>query len=86
MSPFGHRAFTLGVMFFLCVSRLNVYSVLVSGWASNSKYALLGSIRAVAQTISYEVRIALVVTSVLVLCASIRLESIARAQQPVWLC
>lgn len=48
-----------GVMVFLAVSRLGVYVVLGSGWASNSKYALLGSLRGVAQTISYEVSMAL---------------------------
>ena len=64
----SYSFFTLkfGVLFFLCISRLNVYSVLFSGWSSNSKYALLGSIRAVAQTISYEVRMALVLMVVLV--------------------
>merc|ERR1712168_1729707 len=52
--------FSFGVFYFLCVSRLRVYSTLLAGWASNSKYALLGSLRAVAQTISYEVRIVLI--------------------------
>ena len=52
--------FGFGVLFFLCVSRIRVYGTLVAGWASNSKYALLGSLRAVAQTISYEVRIILI--------------------------
>lgn len=61
-------------MFFLCVSSLNVYTVLLSGWSSNSKYALLGSVRAVAQTISYEVRMALVL--VLVLFAGVRFNFI----------
>ena len=62
---FGVVCFKLGVLFFLCVSRLNVYSVLLSGWSSNSKYALLGSIRAVAQTISYEVRMGLILIVIL---------------------
>jgi len=55
-----HLYFSFGVLFFLCLSRLRVYGTLVAGWASNSKYALLGALRAVAQTISYEVRIVLV--------------------------
>lgn len=58
---------TFGVLLFMCVSRLRVYTTLVAGWASNSKYALLGSLRGVAQTISYEVRIALVIMGALVL-------------------
>lgn len=56
-------AFT--AVIFLCISRLNVYSTLLAGWASNSKYALLGSLRAIAQTISYEVSIALIFLCVL---------------------
>lgn len=54
-----------GVFIFLCVSRLSVYPTLFAGWSSNSKYALLGGLRAVAQTISYEVRIVLVLLSVI---------------------
>ena len=48
------------ILLFICISRLNVYTVLAAGWTSNSKYALLGAIRGVAQTISYEIRIALI--------------------------
>ena len=58
---------TFGVLLFLCVSRINVYSTLIAGWASNSKYALLGSLRGVAQTISYEVRIRLILLSPLII-------------------
>lgn len=50
----------LGVIIFICVSSLNVYPIICSGWSSNSKYSLLGALRGIAQTISYEVRIALV--------------------------
>nr|QFG71044.1 NADH dehydrogenase subunit 1 [Pseudorimula sp. RSIO35641] len=53
-------SFSLSIMFFLCVSSMNVYGTLLAGWASNSKYALLGAIRAIAQTISYEVSLALI--------------------------
>ena len=51
---------TLGVVFYLCVIRLNVYGTIISGWGSNSKYSLLGALRSVAQTISYEVRLIMV--------------------------
>jgi len=47
------------VLLFLCISSLNVYTTLIAGWSSNSKYSLLGSLRGVAQTISYEVRMSL---------------------------
>lgn len=51
-------SFNLGVLFFLCITRLGVYTVIVAGWSSNSNYALLGGLRAVAQTIYYEVELA----------------------------
>lgn len=53
-------SFNLGLLFFLCCTSLGVYTVIIAGWSSNSNYALLGGLRAVAQTISYEVRLALV--------------------------
>lgn len=56
-------SFNLGGLFFLCCTRLGVYTVIVAGWSSNSNYALLGGLRAVAQTISYEVRLALILLS-----------------------
>lgn len=64
------------VLLFLCVSRLNVYITLGAGWSSNSKYALLGAIRAVAQTISYEVRISLILLRVLVVLMSFNMTSV----------
>lgn len=57
---------TFGVLYFLCVSSVNVYSTFMAGWCSNSKYALLGALRGVAQTISYEVRITLILLSALI--------------------
>ena len=55
----GSYFITFGAFFFLIVSRLNVYGLLAAGWCSNSKYALLGAVRGVAQTISYEIAMAL---------------------------
>nr|YP_588218.1 NADH dehydrogenase subunit 1 [Nautilus macromphalus]ABE26900.1 NADH dehydrogenase subunit 1 [Nautilus macromphalus] len=60
VGAYSFGSFCLGVCFFLCVSSVGVYSVLGSGWCSNSKYALLGALRAVAQIISYEVGMALI--------------------------
>ena len=54
-APTSYYSFGTGVVFFLCIARLQVYTLLGSGWGSNSKYALLGSVRGAAQTISYEV-------------------------------
>nr|YP_010446958.1 NADH dehydrogenase subunit 1 [Chyliza bambusae]UTM10323.1 NADH dehydrogenase subunit 1 [Chyliza bambusae] len=56
-------SFNLGILFFLCCTSLGVYTVMVAGWSSNSNYALLGGLRAVAQTISYEVSMALILLS-----------------------
>jgi len=60
-------SFNLGLLFFLSCTRLGVYTVIVAGWSSNSNYALLGGLRAVAQTISYEVRLALIILSFVIL-------------------
>nr|QTH79172.1 NADH dehydrogenase subunit 1 [Heptamelus sp.] len=53
-------SFDLGVLFFLCCMSMGVYSIMIAGWSSNSKYSLLGGLRAVAQTISYEVSMAII--------------------------
>lgn len=74
----------LGILFFLCISRLNVYTILLSGWSSNSKYALLGAVRAIAQTISYEVRIALVLIIILFTTLSFNLIRIGETQCFFW--
>lgn len=84
VSDYGVLFFKLGVLFFLCVSSLNVYTVLLSGWSSNSKYALLGAVRAVAQTISYEVRMALVLIFVLFTRVSFNFVRLALSQCFVW--
>lgn len=62
-SGFYVYCFCFGVLFFLCASRIGVYGTLLAGWSSNSKYALLGSLRAVAQTISYEISMVLILLS-----------------------
>lgn len=58
---------TFGILYFLCVSRINVYATFLAGWCSNSKYALLGALRGVAQTISYEVSISLILITTLII-------------------
>nr|YP_009870371.1 NADH dehydrogenase subunit 1 [Scaptochirus moschatus]QKJ82588.1 NADH dehydrogenase subunit 1 [Scaptochirus moschatus] len=75
----------LGVLFMLAVSSLAVYSILWSGWASNSKYALIGALRAVAQTISYEVTLAIILLSVLLMSGSFSLSSLIITQEYTWL-
>jgi NADH-ubiquinone oxidoreductase chain 1 len=63
----GFISFDLGLLFFLCCTRLGVYTVMIAGWASNSGYSLLGGLRALAQAISYEVRLAFILFSFIVL-------------------
>nr|YP_010303501.1 NADH dehydrogenase subunit 1 [Balionycteris maculata]ULT46707.1 NADH dehydrogenase subunit 1 [Balionycteris maculata] len=75
----------LAVLFMLAMSSLAVYSILWSGWASNSKYALIGALRAVAQTISYEVTLAIILMSVLLLSGSFSLSTLITTQEHTWL-
>nr|APH08717.1 NADH dehydrogenase subunit 1 [Benthomangelia sp. JEU-2016] len=76
--------FKWGILFFLCVSSMNVYGTLLAGWASNSKYALLGSLRAIAQTISYEVSMALILLFPLFLVGSFSFKEIKESQEFMW--
>nr|APH08367.1 NADH dehydrogenase subunit 1 [Tamias dorsalis] len=75
----------MGILFILATSSLAVYAILWSGWASNSKYALIGALRAVAQTISYEVTLAIILLSVLLMNGSFTLSSLITTQQSTWL-
>nr|YP_006576055.1 NADH dehydrogenase subunit 1 [Euspilotus scissus]ACZ58582.1 NADH dehydrogenase subunit 1 [Euspilotus scissus] len=76
--------FQYGILFFLCVSSMSVYPTIVAGWSSNSNYAMLGSLRSVAQTISYEVALSLVLLSFLGLTLSFNLLSFLVFQKYVW--
>nr|Q8M891.1 RecName: Full=NADH-ubiquinone oxidoreductase chain 1; AltName: Full=NADH dehydrogenase subunit 1 [Hsunycteris thomasi]BAB92035.1 NADH dehydrogenase subunit 1 [Hsunycteris thomasi] len=75
----------LGVLFMLAMSSLAVYALLWSGWASNSKYALIGALRAVAQTISYEVTLAIILLSTLLMSGSYSLSTLIITQEYIWL-
>nr|AFA45626.1 NADH dehydrogenase subunit 1 [Cercopithecus erythrogaster pococki] len=77
--------FNLGLLFILATSSLIVYSILWSGWASNSNYALIGALRAVAQTISYEVTLAIILLSVLLMSGSFNLNMLITTQEHLWL-
>nr|UUJ35656.1 NADH dehydrogenase subunit 1 [Mazama americana]UUJ35747.1 NADH dehydrogenase subunit 1 [Mazama temama]WFS86434.1 NADH dehydrogenase subunit 1 [Mazama temama]WFS86447.1 NADH dehydrogenase subunit 1 [Mazama temama] len=83
--PYPLINMNLGVLFMLAMSSLAVYSILWSGWASNSKYALIGALRAVAQTISYEVTLAIILLSVLMMNGSFTLSTLIITQEQVWL-
>nr|YP_010352193.1 NADH dehydrogenase subunit 1 [Parabotia lijiangensis]UOL50239.1 NADH dehydrogenase subunit 1 [Parabotia lijiangensis] len=75
----------LGILFLLALSSLAVYSILGSGWASNSKYALIGALRAVAQTISYEVCLGLILLSVIIFSGGYTLQTFNITQESIWL-
>ena len=74
----------VGILYIFAVSSISVYAVLMSGWASNSKYAFLGAIRAAAQMISYEVSIGLIIISVVLCVGSLNLTDVVLAQKNIW--
>jgi NADH-quinone oxidoreductase subunit H len=74
----------VGLLFFIAFSSIAVYGVALGGWASNSKYALLGSIRGLAQLISYEISMGLSLVPVVMLARSFQLSDIVKAQENCW--
>jgi NADH-quinone oxidoreductase subunit H len=74
----------IGILFLLAMSSLGVYSVVLAGWSSNNKYALLGGIRAAAQMMSYEVFMGLSLLGAVVLAGSFRITDIVEAQRGLW--
>nr|QWL15078.1 NADH dehydrogenase subunit 1 [Epuraea sp.] len=77
-------SFNLSLLFFLSVSSLSVYTLMLAGWSSNSNYSLLGSLRSVAQTISYEVSMALILISFLFLILSLNILDLMIYQKYLW--
>jgi len=74
----------VGVLFILAITSIGVYGVVLAGWASNSKYAILGGIRASAQMISYELALGIIVLIPIMMANSMDLGQIVDAQRPVW--
>nr|AVN67992.1 NADH dehydrogenase subunit 1 [Macropanesthia sp. B115] len=81
----GFYSFELGLLFFMSCTSLSVYTIMVAGWSSNSNYSLLGGLRAVAQTISYEVSLALILLSFVFLVNSYNLINFFYFQSYLWL-
>jgi NADH-quinone oxidoreductase subunit H len=77
---------SLGTMYVLAVGSLSVYGVLLAGWSSNSKYAFLGCCRSVAQMVSYELPIGMIVLTVCVIAGSLNWSTIVEIQSDGWLC
>ena len=86
--PFGEGSvlanIDLGILYFFAVSSLGVYTIIMAGWSSNSKYAFLGALRSAAQMISYEVAIGFTIITIFLCCGSLNLTEIVRAQETVW--
>nr|WPN89777.1 NADH dehydrogenase subunit 1 [Sinoscolia sp. 1 GYN-2023a] len=78
-------SFDLGILFFLCCISMGVYTIMIAGWSSNSKYALLGGLRSVAQTISYEVSLAIVFMSFIFLIENYSLIEFYYFQSFIWI-
>ena len=76
--------FNFGLLYFLALSSLSVYSIVLAGYASNNKYALLGSLRAAAQTVSYEVFMGIAIMGVVMLSGTFNLREIVEAQRGGW--
>lgn len=74
----------LGALLFLAFSSLGVYSIVLAGWSSNSKYAVIGGLRATAQMISYELSMSLSILAVVLLAGTLNLNQIVKAQEPLW--
>lgn len=86
--PFGEGIYATdinaGVLYLLAVASLGVYGVTLAGWASNSKYSLLGGLRAAAQMVSYELPLGMAVASVVIFVGSLSVVEVAAAQENWW--
>jgi NADH-quinone oxidoreductase subunit H len=76
--------FEFGMMFVFAISSLGIYGIILSGWASNSRYAMLGSLRSAAQMVSYEVSIGLIIQTCLLLSGSLNLTDLLELQEHIW--
>nr|QWB85650.1 NADH dehydrogenase subunit 1 [Tragosoma depsarium] len=77
-------SFKLSFLFFLSISSLSVYTIMLAGWSSNSSYSLLGSLRSVAQTISYEASLSFILLSFLFLTLSFNILDLMKFQENIW--
>jgi NADH-quinone oxidoreductase subunit H len=78
------RDLNLGLLFIVSMGAVNVMALLVGGWGSNNKYSMFGAMRAVAQSIAYEIPILLSMLAVILMCNTFSLKEIVGAQQKIW--
>jgi NADH-quinone oxidoreductase subunit H len=78
------RDFDVGLLFILAIVAINVLAILIAGWGSNNKYALLGSMRSVAQNVAYEIPMLLTLLSVIMVTNTFSLQGIVEAQERIW--
>ncbi len=71
----------VGILYIFAVSSLGVYGIIMGGWASNSKYPFLGSLRSAAQMVSYEVSLGLIIINVILLAGTMNLSAIVDSQK-----
>nr|YP_010585938.1 NADH dehydrogenase subunit 1 [Maesaipsyche stengeli]UZZ43661.1 NADH dehydrogenase subunit 1 [Maesaipsyche stengeli] len=81
---FGNIYFYLGFIFIFCCLSMGVYLIMMSGWSSNSNYSMIGGMRAIAQTISYEVSLIIMMLSVIILIGDYNLMNLVNYQNMVW--
>jgi len=74
----------VGVLFLFAISSMSVYGIIMAGWASNSRYAFLGSMRAASQMISYKLSMGLIIVCILLVTGSLNLQEIVLAPRPIW--
>ena len=78
------REMNVGILLIFSFSSITVLSILIGGWASNNKYALIGAVRAVAQNVAYEIPLLLSTMSIIIMTNSFKMSEITAAQSPVW--
>lgn len=79
----GVSDFNVGALYLLAIANIAFIGILMAGWSSNNKYSLLGSMRAVAQNVSYEIPMLLAVLTVILMAGSLKLSDIVAAQDPI---